>query len=114
MPEIITCGMRVLLIILAALPAASAEGVAARCLDTLADTLVIKQGWGNTGINTAAWTNAAAPSRLRIGNTDYDRGLGHHAPGEIVVPLAGRYLAFTAEVGIQWQGGGKGSVGFEV
>lgn len=74
----------------------------------------VKQGWGNTGVNTAAWTPAAAPLRMRIGNTEYERGLGHHAPGEILLALDGAFLKFTAEVGVQWQGGGRGSVVFEV
>lgn len=114
MNKTMLCVMVVLSMLLAALPAVSTETNALRYLDEVADTLVVKQGWGNLGINTAAWTPAAAPLRLRIAEAEYDRGLGHHAPGEIVVPLEGRYLSFTAEVGVQWLGGGKGSVVFEV
>ena len=40
--------------------------------------------------------------------------MGHHAGGEIVIPLGGRFLRFEAKAGIQWQGGGKGSVVFQV
>ena len=106
--------MVLLPVLLAALTAGSSETRVSRYLDEFADTLVIKQGWGNLGITTAAWTPAAAPLHLRIAEAEYDRGLGHHAPGEMVMPLEGRYLSFAAEVGVQWQGGGKGSVVFEV
>ena len=42
-------------------------------------------------------------------------GIGHHAPGELVFTLPpGTYTAFAAEVGVHWQGGGKGSVIFQV
>ena len=108
-------GVMVLLpVLLAALTAGSSETRVSRYLDEFADTLVAKQGWGNLGITTAAWSPAATPLRLRIAEQEYDRGLGHHAPGEMVIPLEGRYLSFIAEVGVQWQGGGKGSVVFEV
>lgn len=107
------CVIVVLSVLFLTMPAVSAETSVSRYLDEFADTLVVKQGWGNLGINTAAWSPAAAPSRLRMGEQEYDRGLGHHAPGEIIIPLEGRYLSFSAEVGVQWQGGGKGSVIFE-
>lgn len=94
--------------------AESAPGARIQHLDELVNTFEVKQGWGNFGINTAAWSPAAAPLRLRIADQEYDRGLGHHAPGEIVIPLEGRYLTFSANVGVQWQGCGKGSVVFEV
>lgn len=108
------CVIVVLSVLLFTSSAVSAQTGVSRYLDEFADTLVVKQGWGNLGINTAAWSPAAAPLHLRIGEQEYDRGLGHHAPGEMVIPLEGRYLSFSAEVGVQWQGGGKGSVVFEV
>ena len=52
---------------------------------------------------------------LRIKDRTYRQGLGHHAPGEIVVDLSGQFLSFQADVGIQWQGGQNvGSVVFQV
>src|SRR5271157_6548349 len=35
----------------------------------------------------------------------YIYGIGHHAPGEIVVDLAGQFGTFKADMGIQWQAG---------
>jgi NPCBM/NEW2 domain/Hydrazine synthase alpha subunit middle domain len=83
------------------------------CFDEL--VLGHTQGWGKLGLNTAAQpTDGRAPGVLRIGETVYEKGLGHHAPGEIVVGLPGGYTAFSAEVGVHWQGGNRGSVVFEV
>jgi len=73
-----------------------------------------RQQWGQFGLDTAA----AAPDRpgavIRIGEATFKRGLGHHANGEIVVDLDGRYTAFRAKIGVQWQGGNRGSVIFQV
>lgn len=84
-------------------------------LETLLETCQVSQGWGQTGLGTAAFAPGGnAPLRLRIEDKEYDRGVGHHANGEIVVPLGGRYLSFKTEAGVQWQGGGKGSAVLEV
>jgi hypothetical protein len=74
------------------------------------------QGWGELGINTAVKpTDGRAPMPLRIRDKTYEKGLGHHAPGEIEIDLNGVYEAFEAEVGIQWQGGKtNGTVVFQV
>jgi len=73
-----------------------------------------EQEWGDFGLNTAA----AAPGRpgapLRIGDQTYGKGLGHHANGEITIDLGNQYGEFMALAGVQWQGGGKGSVVFRV
>jgi hypothetical protein len=88
---------------------------AAHNLDEMTKVLAIKQGWGGFGVNTAAFAPGGPPPlTLRIADKDYTRGLGHHAPGEIAVPLSGQYTRFQAEVGVQWQGGGRGSVVFQV
>jgi len=111
------CSALFLLFTLSLCPAEASDASPAthtRYLADLMDTASVKQGWGNLGVNTAAWIPAITPSRLRISDKEYDKGIGHHAPGEIVVPLKGGYLSFTSEVGIQWQGGNKGSVVFEV
>ncbi len=70
--------------------------------------------WGSLGLNTAVKPSHRDPNRLRIGETVYDRGLGVHADSEVAVDLAGEYLVFEAEVGVQWQGQTAGSVVFQV
>ena len=77
---------------------------------------LISQGWGELGIDTAVKpTDGRAASPLRIKDTTYTKGLGHHAPGEIELALDGDYSAFAAEIGIQWQGENTaGSVVFQI
>jgi hypothetical protein len=95
--------------------AAAAFGQAVCPLDEMMKTVTVKQGWGALGINTAAYAPGGPPAHtLRIADKEYLRGLGHHAAGEITVPLNGKYTRFQAEVGVQWQGGGRGSVVFQV
>ena len=65
----------------------------------------VSQQWGGLGINTAVKPADREAMPLRIKDQTYQRGLGHHATGEIVVDLAGQYKTFDVEVGIQWQGG---------
>ncbi len=72
------------------------------------------QAWGDFGFDTAAAATGRAGSPLQIGDKTYARGLGHHANGEIVVDLRGQYSRFRAWVGVQWQGGKRGSVIFRV
>ena len=72
------------------------------------------QAWGALGVDTCAHASGQTPLKLRIKDRDYDRGLGHHASGEIVVDLEGLYDRFEAEVGVQWQQGTTGSVVFQV
>lgn len=73
------------------------------------------QAWGELGIDSAVRPIGRAGAPLRIGDRAYPRGLGHHASGEITVDLEGRFLAFDAEAGIQWQGGNTtASVVFQV
>ena len=89
----------------------------AQHLGDLLGTLRIRhrQDWGLLGIDTACRpADGRAPMPLRLGERTYARGIGHHAGGEIVIDLAGRYLAFEALAGVQWQGGGRGSVVFRV
>ena len=77
--------------------------------------LAQSQGWGRLGLNRAAYADPATALALKIHNHDYTHGLGHHAPGEIVVDVSEGYERFEAEVGLQWQGGAApGSVVFEV
>jgi hypothetical protein len=64
----------------------------------------LTQGWGELGLDTSVRPPGGNPVPLRISEREYARGLGHHAPGSIVVELDGEYEAFEAEVGVQWQG----------
>lgn len=72
------------------------------------------QGWGILGINTATHAEGKTPQKLRIKDAVYERGLGTHAGGEIVLTLDGQYETFEAEIGVLWQGGNVGSVIFRV
>ena len=73
-----------------------------------------QQQWGNFGFDTAAARTGGIGAPLQIGKKTYKRGLGHHANGEIVVDLRGQYSRFRTLVGVQWQGGKRGSVTFRV
>jgi hypothetical protein len=83
----------------------SAEPAPVYIADALADEITSTQGWGTLGLNTEAASAKEPPAKLRIKDKEYERGLGHHANGGIVVPLDGQYQTFECEVGIQWQGG---------
>lgn len=98
-------------------PMFAQESATAEYLSELAQDrmLFVNQGWGRLGINTAVVPmDGRDPSKLKIGSVDFEKGLGHHAPGEIVVDLEGRYASFEAQVGVQFQNGGNGSVVFQV
>lgn len=73
-----------------------------------------QQQWGDFGRNTAAAAVGQAGSPMRIGDKTYDKGLGHHANGEISVALEGQFREFHTTIGVQWQGGNRGSVIFRV
>ena len=78
-------------------------------------SFVSQQVWGGLGLDTATDPqDGRQASPIRIGQTRYEKGLGHHASGKITVELNGEYTAFRATVGLQWQGGNKGSVLFRV
>lgn len=77
-------------------------------------TLTHRQDWGDFGWNTAAARTGTAGSPLQIGDQVFQRGLGHHANGEIAVELGARFHEFHCQVGVQWQGGNRGSVIFRV
>ena len=93
--------------------------VRAESFEYLSDTntgiaLRHQQQWGDFGFNTATARRGATGSPLRIGKQTFTKGLGHHANGEIVVDLRGHYTAFLTSIGVQWQGGHKGSVIFRI
>lgn len=75
---------------------------------TLSDRLVsVTQGWGELGLDTAVKPLHKPAEKLRIKDRSYEHGIGHHAPGEIVVDLAGQFKTFHTDVGIQRQSGQK-------
>jgi len=77
--------------------------------------LSAEQSWGSLGLNTATRPKDRPARPLRIKDRNYDRGLGQHANGKILIGLDGRFKTFEAEVGIQWHGGtGTSSVIFQV
>ena len=82
--------------------------------DCLARLLHLQQGWGVLGVDTCAHLAGQSGLALQIGDRTYQHGLGHHAPGEIVLELAGAYERFEAEVGVQTQPGTAGTVVFQV
>ncbi len=76
--------------------------------------LYTQQGWGKLGMNTCAVERGGKPQPLRIGEKQYEKGLGHHSPGEIIIDLGGEYERFEAEVGLQPLPDTNGSVEFQV
>ena len=74
------------------------------------DACSISQGWGSTSDN-----RSAAGRPLSVGGTEYPAGIGTHAPGEMVFPLApGKHHHFTTRVGVDDTGVGGGTVVFQV
>ncbi|HOB76569.1 MAG TPA: NPCBM/NEW2 domain-containing protein [Phycisphaerae bacterium] len=73
-----------------------------------------QQAWGELGINTCAHALDQKPEPMRIADKTFEKGLGHHASGEIIVDLDGQYETFLADVGVQPLPGGAGSVVFKV
>lgn len=83
--------------------------------DILEHITYISQGWGETGWDVSAHASGQTPMELQIGEKIYQKGIGHHAPGEIVVDLDKRYKYFECEVGVQKQNGSNtGSVVFQI
>jgi len=73
-----------------------------------------EQGWGVLGIDTCAHISGQTPLPIVINGISFSKGLGHHAPGEIIIDLNGEYSQFEARVGVQDQGKSVGSVVFMV
>ena len=90
---------------LAAAAEAQVRYLADDAVDRIMDTV---QDWGVLGLNRVAHPPNRKPNRLRIKNTSYDRGLGCHTNGEVLVELGGAFKTFQADVGVQWQGGKTG------
>jgi len=95
---------------LSAVVAATSIAGEPRDSEYLADQLAIQivranQGFGSLGLNTAVVPSYRPGRKLQIGHVQYDRGLGMHAQGVVVVALDGEFVKFRAAVGIQWQTG---------
>ncbi len=74
-----------------------------------------RNGWGPVERDMSnGERDPADGGPLTLAGTVYDKGLGTHAAGEIVVELGGEYRRFTAEVGVDDEVGAKGTVAFEV
>ena len=101
------------------LPSATLAGDDAPAVEYLSESaagriIYMQQSWGELGLDTAVRPADNRIIKLRIKDKRYERGLGHHANGELVIALDGQYETFAAEVGVQWQGSNAGSVVFQV
>jgi len=67
------------------------------------------QQWGSLGLDLSVDGNT-----LSIGGQQYSKGLGTHSNSEITMQLGEPYTEFLAEVGVDDEVGGNGSVVFQV
>ena len=67
------------------------------------------QDWQTPGIN-----KSVAGNPLRIGGKTYASGIGTHAESTVTITLAGASSRFTAQVGVDDETEGKGTVEFSV
>lgn len=74
-----------------------------------------RNGWGPVERDMSnGERDPADGGPLMLAGTVYDKGLGMHAAGEVVVGLDGGYRRFAAVVGVDDEVGAKGTVVFEV
>ena len=87
--------------------------------DSLLDAIILVRSKFNTNL----YMLGLEEIKIEVGAAQFDpsqheaisqEDSPEHASGEIIVPLRGHYTRFQALVGVQWQGGGKGSVVFRV
>jgi alpha-glucosidase len=86
-------------------------------VDYVSDLPFVSQrnGWGPVERDTSNGENQGGDGGpLRIRGTTYDKGLGAHALSEVTVDIGGAYERFTAQVGLDDEVTGPGSVAFEV
>ena len=77
--------------------------------------LRVRNGWGDPEIDRSNGERSPDDGvPIQIGTASFDRGIGAHAPSKIVVDLGGRCSLFLADVGVDAEVGGAGSVVFEV
>ena len=101
---------RSLLLIASALTlwaAAPLSAAAVNCSDLTAVSAT--SGW-----STVQKDKSIDQKPITLGGKVYPKGLGTHAPSEIVYTLNGKYASFTADVGLDDETAGKGSVEFQV
>jgi hypothetical protein len=82
------------------------ERIDGRFLDAL-EPVSVSQGWGTLQKNRSVWEKP-----LTIGNRQFLRGLGTHAPSTIIFSLDGQYRRFQAWAGAD--ANTRPSVTFEV
>ena len=82
--------------------------------DDLLDRIWWRQDWGQLGLNATASAQGENGGPLQIRDVPYQRGLGQHANGVIVIALEGKFSLFEAEVGVQWQRVHAGTVVFQI
>lgn len=107
---------RVLMITLCAgICNAGEQAITPDYISDLQGTIILNtQDWGELGIDECAHVPGQKGAPLQIKDQVYEKGLGSHANGKIVIDLSGAYSTFESEMGVQWQGGGPGNVIFIV
>ena len=74
-----------------------------------------KNGWGPMEINRSNGESSGGDGNvLTIGGKTYANGLGVHAASEVVYNLGGAFDQFRADIGVDDEVGGAGSVVFQV
>ncbi|MEV0389722.1 NPCBM/NEW2 domain-containing protein [Nonomuraea sp. NPDC050643] len=74
-----------------------------------------ENGWGPVERDRSNGEQPAGDGRtLSVGGRTYEKGIGAHAPSRIAIDLGGRCTTFRADVGVDDEMGGSGSVAFEV
>lgn len=74
-----------------------------------------RNGWGPVERDQSNGENSAGDGgSLTIRGATYDKGLGMHAEGEVAIDIGGAYDRFTAQVGIDDEVSGEGTVVFQV
>ena len=76
---------------------------------------VVKNGWGPVETNMSNGEKAQGDGEsITIAGQMFDKGIGAHAPSVVTVDLGGRCTAFEADVGVDDEVGGNGSVQLQV
>ncbi|HVQ89301.1 MAG TPA: NPCBM/NEW2 domain-containing protein, partial [Actinomycetes bacterium] len=72
-------------------------------------------GWGPAEVDMSNGERPAGDGQLmRIGSSQFDKGIGTHAPSRIVIDLPEGCTTFLADVGLDEEVGDQGTVTFEV
>ena len=84
------------------------DGTRTVWLDEL-DLSLVRQGW-----KTAQSKRSVEGRQIRIGDAEFDRGVGSHAAGSIHVALDGKARRFQAAVGIDRETRKRGSAAIRI